>query len=648
MKTILFLVANLFSLILFSQDTTKANILDSIVIIGVRGDYKTPISQTTVKRELIQKTYQGQELPILLDKTVSVTSQSDGGQPQGYTYFRLRGIDQTRINMTLNGVPLNEPEDQGVYTSNYPSFINAIHSLQIQRGVGTSTNGVASYGGSINFKSLTGLEKSTEISLGAGSFGTYRFNTSYGSGLINNKFSVFANVGGYISDGYRYKSGGSGSSVFLSGTVYGKNDFLRFTGFSGLSKSEMAWLPVAESDIKIDRRTNYNMVDTSDKFRQTLAQLQYVNNFKNFKFSTTAFYNRLDGKYDYWMNGTRGLDLGSNFYGLISNLQYTNKALKVNTGVSLNGYNRTHTNAGLEGEWAYKNTGYKNEISTFVKVSYDIKKLNLYGDLQYRHSDFKYTGDVKMSTLNWNFVNPKVGAMYTVSSKFNYYVSVGKTSREPTRTNLFGGDDNLIELKSFKPEEVIDYEAGINVKSNKINLQANVYVMDFKNEITPTGEFGANLLPLMVNINSSVRSGVEISSTYTANKGFYTTTTVNYSYNKGFNAGNEFTLLYTPNLIVNQSVGLTLTGDDFNMLLELNGKYQSKSFISVDNVYSTADFAVVGLNVNLNYPHFTISTQLNNMFDANYFTSGGFYLPKQIGYFQAPPSSMYITLKVKL
>jgi len=161
-NTIPFLLA-LISFNLFAQDSLKINKLNTITITGIRADGKTPISLKNFNKKQLDSIYFGEEVPILLDKTPSITSSSDGGHNQGYTYFRLRGIDQTRINMTLNGVPLNEPEDQGVYTSNFPNFFNSITSFQIQRGVGTSTNGVSSYAGSINYQSNYGLEKNSSI-----------------------------------------------------------------------------------------------------------------------------------------------------------------------------------------------------------------------------------------------------------------------------------------------------------------------------------------------------------------------------------------------------------------------------------------------------------------------------------------------------
>ena len=292
MKKIITLLCAL-TLSVSAQDTTKSISLDDIEVTGVRTDTNTPITQKILTKDDISKIYQGQEMSYILDKTPSIVSQSDGGQPNGYTTIRLRGIDQTRINMTLNGVPLNEPEDQGVYFSNYPNFAMNVKSMQIQRGMGTSANGTSSYGGSINFEGKTGVDKETTAQLGYGSFNTQRINMTYGSG-IDKKLALYAGLSAYRTDGYKYNSGGSGYSAFLSGGYYGDKNVIKFTGFNGHSINKMAWYAVSESDIKKDPRTNYNPNGENDAFDQSFAQLQYVRSLtKKSTITTTGYYNHL-------------------------------------------------------------------------------------------------------------------------------------------------------------------------------------------------------------------------------------------------------------------------------------------------------------------------------------------------------------------
>lgn len=646
MRSILIVLVTLCSLNIYGQDTIVK--MEPITLIGIRADTKTPVTQKTVKKEEIQKTYQGQEVPVLLDKTPSVTSSTDGGHPQGYTYFRIRGIDQTRINMTLNGVPLNEPEDQGVYTSNYPGFTNVLQSFQIQRGVGTSTNGTASFGGSINFQSQSGFEKANEISLGYGSFNTQRINYMSSSGLKDDKWSFFTNISAYSTDGYRERSGGNGVSGLVSGGYYGDKDILKFTAFTGFSTNQMAWLAVDEDEIKTNPKTNYNINDAEDDFSQTFAQLQYIKKFDSTsKLSSSVFFNVLDGRYDYFMSGNTSIFLNSAFFGFTSNYQYTKKNLKVNLGVNINTYSRTHTNkedhSDDYGIGLYKNTGYRNEYAGFTKIAYDISKLTLFGDIQFRYTDFRYTGSQKMDELSWNFVNPKAGLMFTQNKQLNYYFSVGKTHREPTRTNLFGGQDNLTTLLDIKPEEVVDYELGMNLNQKDVSLQTNFYYMKFKNEITLLGALGSNGLPLMTNVTSSFRSGLEVDFTAKNIYDIFTLgTNLNYSYNRIKDGGKTFEPLYTPRLVINQTAGIEYKG----LTVSLSGKYHSKSYISFDNQFITPEFFLLGANAGITIKRYTLLLQANNLTNKTFFTNG--YVSEGKRYFFANAlASFYATFKFK-
>ena len=648
MKVFLTALLSIISLSIFAQDSLRIRKLDSILIIGVRADKKTPVSQQILKKEDIQRIYQGQELPSILDKTTSITSASDGGQPEGYTYFRLRGMDQSRVNMTLNSVGLNEPEDEGVYTSNYPGFANSIQSLQIQRGVGTSTNGVSSYAGSINFQSQNGFNKEADLSLGLGSYDTKRLNFTGGTGLVN-KFAFFSSISLFSSDGYKYNSGGNGSSVFISGGYYGDKHILKFLAFSGTSQNGQAWQAVSESDIKKDPRTNYDQQDAHDNFTQSLIQLQDIRKFTlRSTLSTTLFYNRLDGEYDYFETGTNSVQLGSNFYGIISNYQYVLNKLRLNLGINLNDYDRGHKNtedhlADL-GIGTYSNRGYKNEFSSFGKISYDLHKFTLFGDAQYRYTDFRYSGDVQMRKIKWDFFNPKAGIMFNQNADLNYYFSVGKTSREPTRTNLFGGMDNLVQLVNIKPEEVVDYELGSNLHKKRISFQGNLYYMNFKNEITLLGVLGSNGLPLMTNVTRSFRSGLELDGKYVVvSKWFWVSTNLNWSYNRIKDGENELEPLYTPHLVVNEVATLDIRRFEFSA----EAKYHSESYISPDNKFTTPEFVTLGFNTSYKYRCFMLLLQMNNLTNKRYYTSG-YVINNERYFFVNGTRNFYLTLKISL
>lgn len=641
-KLLSILLVLLSTSLIFGQDTTKSIILSDIEITGVRTDTKTPISQKTLTKEDISKTYQGQEMSFILDKTPSIISQTDGGQPNGYTTFRLRGIDQTRINMTLNGVPLNEPEDQGVYFSNYPNFATNIKSMQVQRGVGTSANGTSSYGGSINFEGNSGINKETSAQIGYGSFNTQRMNVSHSTG-INNKFAMFSNLSIYQSDGYKYNSGGSGYSAFVSGGYYGEKNVIKFTGFTGRSMNQMAWFAVSEEDINKDPRINYNPKGENDDFRQSFAQLQYVRSInKNSTITTTGYYNRLDGNWGLFVGPTDLLKFGlsSNFYGVMTNYHLELNKLTINAGLHANSYNRSHSGVINDTLPLYKNTGYKTDYSAYTKIGYNIGKFTLFSDLQIRNVGFTYNGDSIMKPLNWTFFNPKGGITYNHSNKVNYYLSVGQSHREPTRNDMFGGQDNLVTLNIIKPEQVIDYELGSNIKTKRLSLQYNLYYMDFKNEITLLGALGSNGLPLMTSVSKSFRSGIESDLRFEAFKGVFITNSSNYSYNRIQGDGKEYQPLYTPNLVVNQGFEYINKGFIVGVLV----KYHSESYINSDNTLTTPSFAILNANIGYTYKNYNISIQGINLTNKKYYTSG-YGVGTDRYFFVNAPLSGYITLK---
>ncbi len=649
MKQVMALFLVILSLNSFSQDTTN---LDMVPVFSIRASAKIPATYKTIQGDELRKLYQGQEIPILLNTTPSIVTSTDGGHPQGYTYYRLRGMDQTRINMTLNGVILNEPEDQGVYTSNYPMFATNLQSVQVQRGVGTSTNGVSSYAGSISFQSRTGLEQDTEIQVGYGSWNTKRFSISNSTGLSKKGFALFTSVAGYGTDGYRYHSGGKGSSAFVSGGYYGLKDIVRVTAFSGRSINQMAWLAVSEESINKNPRTNDNTNGEMDRFTQSFIQLQYIRTLnKESKVSVTGFYNRLDGNWDFNLNSIgAGSDvlnyqLGSNFYGGIANYNYNKKNLRVNVGISANTYKRNHAMSiypDLKSN-LYTNYGRKYEISQFIKVGLDAGKFSLFGDMQYRYVGFTYVGDVNLGKLNWSFFNPKGGVIFTQNKNINYYFSLGQTKREPTRTNLFGGDDNLVTFVDVKHEKVTDYELGVNVNTGNLNLQANLYYMNFKNEITPLGPLGANGLPLMINVPKSYRSGIEIDVTYKLDQLTTSTTNVSISRNRMEFNSEKFQQLYSPSVVINQSLGYKFGG----FTTVVSGKYHSKSYINFENTAITPAFAILNLDVSYRYKAITLMLQGVNLTSKKYYTNG-YTIGDTRYYFANAPISVYGTIKINL
>lgn len=638
---------------LYGQDTITLNTFE---VIGVRAAEKAPISKLTLKKNEIQTFYYSQELPLLLDKTPNITTSTDGGHNQGYVYFRLRGIDQTRINMTLNGIPLNEPEDQGVYFSNYPDFTTSLESMQIQRGVGTSSNGVASYGGSINFEAKQGLEGGSELQLGYGSFRTHRISAEVSTGMFgkNKKTAFYSRVSQFSTNGYKYHSGSNGMSFFLHGGHYGEKNILKTIIFTGYSINRLAWFGVPREDIEDDPRTNYNTDREYDHFTQSLVSLIYtrkINNKSNI--TSTIYYNRLDGNWDLdLIDSLKNYQLAHNFYGFISNFNYINDNLNLDFGVHINGYNRDHSSTiSNSTDKLYTNTGYKNDISSFLKVEYKISNLLFFGDAQLRYTKFRYSGDMEMTNMEWIFLNPKVGFTYLINKKTNVYASVGVTGREPTRSDIFYGEDDpsfnyLGYNKNIKAESVTDYEVGTNFKNKNFVIQGNFYYMNFKNELTHLGLFGENSLPIMVNVEKSFRSGVELNFNWILYRnGDALIKYINnssYSYNEITDDGRKFSPLYTPNFITNNIIHF----ENKDVYISLEHRYQSESYIDWENNHSVGSYYTLNVNCGYTfYKNFSFNFRMNNITDQEYFTNG--YVENGVDYLYInPPFNWFVTLKI--
>lgn len=653
-KLFAFVVVSLIGYQSFAQDSVKITEMSPVLVTAVRADKFTPITQKTIGDTAIQSSYQGQEVPILLGSYPSMYSNTDGGHSQGYTYVSMRGASQNRINMTLNSVPLNEPEDHGVHTSNFPSFINAIQSIQIQRGVGSSTNGSAAFIGSINFQSKTGLNRGSEIQIGAGSFNTFRLNAAYSSGL-KNKHASFLNVGMMTTDGFRQNSGSHGGSIFYTRGYYGEKRITKFVVFSGFSRNQMAWEASDEDVLKVNYRDNPRGNDRKDFFNQTHIQIHNTNIFnKQSKLTSILFVNHLEGNYDVF-NKESLPTLGyyaqenqySNWAGYITQYDYKNDNVKLSVGLSLNTYRRNHfgtefvmvDSSVLKSN--YQNYGNKNEASSFVKLIFGPEELKMYFDLQARYVDFKYVGDKALGKYTWLFTNPKVGFKYFLDKNTNVYYSIGMSHREPTRNILFNGGLYLTDLNNVKPEEVVDLELGVNHKGDKLTLQANLYYMSFQNEIIPAGPMGANSLPMMINVDKSFRKGIEFDIDYTINKSFQYSVNGSIS-NSRFGVDNK-QQLFSPNRMFNQS--LTYTNKAFSM--NVNQSIYSKAYIDIENQFSVPACTTIGFNASYSYKNLVLSLQGNNITN-NKFYFNGYAMNNKRFLFPTALANYFVTLRIKI
>lgn len=647
MKKILYGVLTLLSFYGFSQteDSLRTYNLDEIQITSEYTAYQeTPFSFQNIDLGTIQSKYYGQEPSFMLSETPSMTVYSDAGNQYGYSYFRLRGIDQTRINVTLDGVPLNEPEDQGVYFSNYPDFFTSVNSIQIQRGVGTTKNGSASYAGSIQVTSPDLSNEVLRFGHGHGSYGTNRFFGEYSSGN-----GVYIRASKLGTDGYTNRSGNDSKSLFYS---YG-NGNVKLTGFIGNQKNQMAWLGVSMDMLEVDPRANANSAE-DDNFTQSLTQLQYKFDFgEKTVFKNSVYFNYLKGNYDFDLNNFLGLPLTdemynyaleSKFAGLFSTLTYSGSVLKTSIGIHTNVYNREHTGSERSAGVLYTNVGYKPSSAAFVNANVNLNKLYLFVDVQGRTTSFTYNGDTTF-TNTWRFLNPKVGVTYQPIKNVDLYASVGRTSREPTRTDMSMGMDNFeLGVGNTTPETVIDYEVGTRVTTQSTTLDLNYFYMDFENEIVLDGNFGLNGLALTQNVERSYRTGIEMVLTHVIDKLELTTTSTLMDANIK-QQGIEFKPILTPNLIMNQSVNYNVTE---GLKIGLNGRYQGESYIDFANTTKLDDYFLLSGNAKASVWLLDVQFIVNNILNTTYFNNGYVDWDGTAKYFIQAPTNYYLSFTYNL
>ena len=513
-------------------DSTRAQRLERVMISAVRGAGDAPISQKTLTSADLQPRYFGQDVPLLLQGAApSLTSYAETGNYWGYSYIRLRGIDQSRINLTLDGIPLNDPEDQVLYFADFPDLANSLRSVQVQRGVGTSSNGTAAYAGSINMETipLAASPRGGQVQLAGGSFGSRRYSGEYQSGLLPSRFAFYVRGSSLHSDGYRDHSGVEGKSLFVSAGYFGDHDILKLTATNGTMRDTMAYLAVPVTDLDTNRRINPLTNRERDGFGERLTALSYTRLLTpSSSLSITGYRIANSGDYDVQLDSLDQFNLNATWGGVTGDLAIHHDGLRLDVGGNASNYARHHF-AFEHPDLAsplYYNTGHKQELSGFAKVAYTAGAATLFGDLQLRRATFRYTPDknagIAEQSIDWSFANPKVGVTYAASRATSLYAFYGSNTREPARSDMFAGFDNLDtsnvafvgELGRVRPETVHDLEIGATHRGATLDVQANLYSMNFRNEIAPIGQLSYIGTPLRQNVGASYRRGIEADLTY--------------------------------------------------------------------------------------------------------------------------------------
>ena len=498
--------------------TAPVRVKEEVVVQAVRADERTPVTKTDIDGEAVQEVNRGQEMPFLLGSAPAVNFQSDSGLAAGYTYFNIRGITQTRLNITLDGVPLQDPEDQALYFSDFGDFASVVDSVQIQRGVGTSSVGGASYGGSVNFASVNPSdERRVQAQIGGGSWGTGRATVAADSGLLGGAWGLYARLSGETTDGFKEHSGVDQGAVYYGATRSGARSLFKLFGFSGRERTQLAYLAADEATLATDLRANLLAPEEKDDFGMDFVQAQYTHLVGSASTVVAqVYYNGAQGWFREWDADRVNLQqygLDGYFVGLVLGATHQSGRLGLNWGAHLDHFTRDHFMDVAGGSRAYFNNGKKNEYNTFLKATWQAGRARLWADAQVRHARFEYHGDQPLGSVSWTFFNPKAGVRFEAKPAVALFASIGRLGREPARSDMLNGEDNAsvpYDLHAVKPERVVDGEAGVEVKQGGFVGRADVYAMEFENEIALTGELSEIGLPVRRNTGRSHRRGVEL------------------------------------------------------------------------------------------------------------------------------------------
>lgn len=532
---------------------------EDLVITAVRSDARAPGAATLVTREELKQVNMGQDVPFLLATTPSAVTTSDAGTGIGYTGMRIRGIDQNRINVTINGVPLNDPESHSVYWVDLPDFASSAEDIQVQRGVGTSTNGAGAFGASINIMTEKLNPKPyAATSHVAGSFHSLKSNLAFGSGLMNQKFAFDGRISRISSDGFIDRASSSLLSFYLSGGYYGKNTIFKAILMSGREVTYQAWGGIPSGVLDTNRTWNPQGLHTSslgateaydnqvDDYQQTHYQLHLMHRFNPVWSANAALflttgkgfyeeYKEDEGFGDYGLplvvNGSDTLQetdlvrrkwLDNRFGGLVWSVQRHGQRGHLTFGGAGSLYMGDHYgtlvwiqhqgSAAMDHEW-YRGDGEKKDVNVFAKYLYTLSPvLTLFADAQFRYIDYAIQGiddDLRDITRHetYPFFNPKAGFTYSHNDRHLTWLMAGAAHREPNRSNF---TDARPGQPVPEAERLINLEAGHRMTWNRWSVEANLFVMQYHNQLVLTGEINDVGSPVMTNVDSSYRAGLEL------------------------------------------------------------------------------------------------------------------------------------------
>ncbi|TRX38970.1 TonB-dependent receptor [Flavobacterium restrictum] len=672
-KCLFSILFSLFFLFSFSQekakDTTRVNQLDEVLVAAVRVTSKTPVSFSNLTKTEIKTRNLGQDIPILMNYLPSVVTTSDAGNGVGYTGIRVRGSDATRVNVTINGIPYNDSESHGTYWVNMPDFASSVESLQLQRGVGTSTNGAGAFGASLNMLTDSYAKKATgEIASSFGSFNTYKNTVKFSTGLMNDHFEIAGRLSALKSDGFIDRAASDLKSYFLQGTYVGKTTLIKALAFGGKEKTYQSWNGTDAETMNSNRTFNSAGIFTdefgktrfydneTDNYQQDHFQLHWSEKISKKWNTNLAFhYTKGKGYYENYKEDASFEDynlvpvgnltttdvvrqkwLDNDFYGTTFSATYKEAKWNVILGGGYNKYEGDHYGKVIWARYAsqselgdhyYDDFATKTDGTLFAKANFQVSaKMSLFGDLQYRNVHYKANSwETGLVNDSFRFFNPKTGLNFDINSKNKVYVSYARANREPNRTDYEGGN--------AKPEKLNDFELGWRFTGNKVQFNTNVYYMAYKDQLILTGKLDDVGSPIRSNSEKSYRLGLEVDATIALSEQLVLRPNFTLSSNKnqalavaGENYGTT-TIAYSPSVIMGNIVVYSpFENWHFSLLQKFVGEqYMNNIELSAAKL---ADYFVNDFNVSYEIKPKSIFNSIvfhgliNNFLDKKYVSNG--------------------------
>ena len=561
-KGLSLLVFSLLSSFVFAQEKPKdslKNQLTEVLVNAIRANEKTPVTFTNFTKKEIAKRNLGQDIPILMNYLPSVVTTSDAGNGVGYTGIRVRGSDASRVNVTINGIPYNDSESHGTFWVNMPDFASSIESIQLQRGVGTSTNGAGAFGASLNLLTENSNSKAGgEIANSFGTFNTRKHTVKFNTGLMNGNFEISGRLSKLNSNGYVDRATSDLKSYFLQGSYTGETTKIKALVFGGKEITYQAWYGIDDATVNTNRTYNPSGMYTDsngniqfydnevDNYQQDHYQLHWHEKISDNINTNVAFhYTKGQGYFEQYKEdeafstynftpitiGGNTIDvtdvirrrwLDNDFYGFTFSGNYKTDKLDFILGGGANKYEGLHFGEVIWAQYAsnsnirdqyYNDYGIKTDANVFAKANFQVHdKWNLYADLQVRTVNYKANGiQPVLVDDTFNFFNPKAGVLFNPNINNSFYLSYARANREPKR-------EDYEENSNVKPEKLNDIELGWRFSNNKSKLNVNAYYMFYKDQLVLTGAISDVGAPIAENSGKSYRLGLEVDAKFMLSK----------------------------------------------------------------------------------------------------------------------------------